>query len=293
MSKWGRSFKITITMYTGAVIIIQPPFTIRFNVNRAAAASLNTLDLDIYNLAPATRDQLLQDPFIMGANQRSTIKFEAGYIGSPLSVIYQGTVFSCNSARSGVDIITSLHSTDGGWDIARNFIFQSAGGKPNYKTILSTLANTFAPNLTVGAITGNIEGVFQRPVVLEGNVYNLLQKYSDNKCFIDLERIYILKDNEILSGTIPLINADTGLLDTPRRDDTYLTFSTLFEPTINCGMAIDLYSQVNPIYSKQYKVFGIQHTGTISESVGGDLRTIFQVQDVNKFSGKTVTVSGN
>lgn len=273
-------------------LIIQPPFTIRFNVNRDATATVNTMDIDIYNLALSTRQNIFQDPFYQHPDLRKSIKLEAGY-DAPFSTIFTGTIFGASSARRGVDVVTSIKSSDGGWDIVNGFIWETFNnqGKTRFD-LINYLSSKFSPNLQVGSVSGSFKDIaLQRPVVLSGNTYQLLKTYSDGKAFIDLERIYILQDNEYIGTTIPLISAETGLIDTPQRADTYLKLTTLFEPNIIVGQAVDVYSQVLPVYNNQYKVYGLQHQGTISEAEGGSLTTTYQLFDGRKFTGALKSVN--
>lgn len=290
--KWQRKYRLTIEIPGQQQIVIQPPFTIRFNVNRDASATVNTMDIDIYNLSLPTRQNIFQDPFYQDPSLRKTIKLEAGY-ESPFSTIFTGTIFGANSARRGADIITSIHSSDGGWEVVNGFIWETFNNaKKSRFDLLTYLASKFSPNLQVGSVSGSFkDNILQRPVVLSGNIYSLLKTYSDGKVFIDTGRIYALQDNEYIGTTIPLISAQTGLLDTPQRSDTYLKLTTLFEPNIVVGQAVDVYSQVQSVYNNQYKVYGVQHQGVISESESGQLSTTYQLFDGRKFSGNLKSVN--
>jgi hypothetical protein len=65
------------------------------------------------------------------------------------------------------------------------------------------------------------------------NEFSLIQKYTNGRCFIDFEKINILNDNDVKYGVIPIINFESGLLETPRREDTYLSAKVIFSPDIN------------------------------------------------------------
>lgn len=290
--KFGRRYQITIETENGSYIV-RPPFTIRFNIKRHVLSSLNTLDLDIFNLAPTKRDNIFQDMFYQALTKRRHITFEAGY--DSLATIFKGTFWQANSAREGVDIITSINSRDGQWDVESTFTYRTLD-KANLSArgVVQDLIGSYTPaNLSAGTISNGMtmKETFQRPVALEGNTYDLLKKYSGGKVFIDLEKVYVLEDNEVIAGAIPLLSADTGLLSTPRRDESYLTVTTLFEPRIVMGQAINLISTVNPVYNAQYKVMGVQHQGIISDAVGGDCRTIIHLFNPAQFGGSIVSVS--
>lgn len=274
-------------------IIVKPPFTIRFSIRRHTGASVNTMDIDILNLDENTRNDIFQDRFFQNKLKRRSITIEAGY--DTLSTIYQGTIYEASSTREGVNIVTSISSRDGGWETDNGFMYQTVKAPVDTKTLLQTLVGGYSTlkgnGLTLGAISDTFKDVIlQRPVVLEGNIFDMLKKYSDGKVYIDLEKVYILQNNEVITGAIPLIDADTGLLSTPKRDETFMTITTLFEPRIVMGQSLDVYSTINKVYNGTYKVAGVQHMGTISEAVGGDLRTIIHMFNPQQLNGSIVNV---
>jgi hypothetical protein len=137
------------------------------------------------------------------------------------------------------------------------------------------LAGQF-PTIEIGAI-GDYPEVLQRGVTLNGNTYKLLRDYAGEDVFIDNNKIFVMKNSEAVEGGVPAINVDSGLLETPRRGDGFLTVTTLFEPRITINQIVDLESKILPVYNGQYKVTGVQHQGIISEAVGGDLRSTFDL----------------
>lgn len=280
--KFGRKYKLTIETEDGQ-LIIEPPLTIFFNIKRHILSSLNTATIEIYNLAENTRGKIFQDPFYIPANTQRHITLEAGY--DTLSTIFKGTFLNANSVRSGVDIITTIDAIDGGTDTINNFTYRTLNANNKYEVLKDLIGSYATGRLTEGKVSNYFkEDLFQRPVVLEGNTYDLLKKYSDGKVFIDLEKIYILNDNEVIDGAIPLISAETGLLETPRRQENTIMLTTLFEPRIIMGQVIDLYSTVQKVYNGQYKVIGITHQGVISESVNGQCSSTIYLLDPNGFA---------
>lgn len=281
--KFDRDYRLTIEMNDGSgAIVIQPPFTIQFTINRNVAASINTMDLAIYNLGEITRNRIFQDRYNTDLNHK--VILEAGY-GGDLSTIFVGTIFEANSCREGVDVVTRINSRDGGYDVTSVKTFTTLKGGSTIKEVVQSLVGDFtkdpAGRVTLGSI-GDFGDTLQRPVVLEGNTYNLIQKYTDNACYIDLEKAHILKDNEAIIGSVPLISSETGMLTTPRRDDSFLVVTTLFEPRILMGQVVQLDSKTLKEYNGQYKVYGVQHQGIISGAVGGRCISIFSLRTGNR-----------
>ena len=77
--KFGKTFKLTIQMNDNPnkAIVIEPPFTIDFDINRDMEATANTGNFKIYNLSPSTRKEIFQDLFDLSSIRK--IIFEAGY----------------------------------------------------------------------------------------------------------------------------------------------------------------------------------------------------------------------
>jgi hypothetical protein len=71
---------------------------------------------------------------------------------------------------------------------------------------------------------------------------------------------------------ITQIDASTGLLVTPVREQSILHFSMMFEPRIQMAQEIILVSREAAL-SGIYKVISLHHSGIISPTVGGELIT--------------------
>lgn len=284
--KFGRSYRLTVDPNDGGdPIVIMMPITVQFSVQRNTQASLNTFNIDIYNLSERLRSRIFQDRF---TQRFRTVTFEAGY--DTLTTLFKGFIFEANSAREGSDIITSIEARDGSWDTVNTMTFQTIGKGQTVGDLLKTLIGNFE-NLGLGVV-GAFNDVLGRPAVLNGNTYDLIRKYSDGNVFVDLGKVYVLKPNEVIEGELPVISAASGLLESPRRDDAFLKVPTLFEPRISMGQIVELDSTVMPIYNGQYKVLGALHQGIISEAVGGRCRSTFDLFTGSQIFGDFVN-AGN
>jgi len=290
MKKFGRSYRLVIDPKDGGdLIVIQLPLTINFTVQRDTQASLNHLDIDIYNLSETQRNRIFQDRFVR--NDR-TITFEAGY--DSLSMIYTGNIFYANSWRKGTEIVTTISALAGLYDISQKMTFQTLASGSSIKEVLEFLVGELtkgSETLGRGAV-GDFPEVLQRATVLNGNTYDLIKKYSGGNVFVDNGKVFVLKDSEVIPGELPLLSPETGLLDTPRRDAAYLTVNTLFEPRVTISQMVELQSSVLPVYNGSYKVIGINHQGTISSAVGGPCRSMFKLLTGTTIFGGYQEVNG-
>ena len=244
MKKFNRNYKLFIqSSVKNTMIEITPPLTIEFTVSRGIMATLNNMEIRIYNLAKSTRDQIFQDWYNL--NEYKQIILMTGY--DDLNLTFSGNVFRAYSYRQGNNIITYIKAFDGGFDMVNNTVSATIG-KTNTtnQSLVDFLISKFT-YVKKGNITA-IEGSPQRATVFDGSTYDILQKYTNGKTFIDLEKINVMKDNDVIEGDVPLINSDSGLIGTPIRNDAYLEINMIFEPRILVAQVIEIKSSINSQY---------------------------------------------
>lgn len=255
-------------------LVITNPITIKFNVERKIFAGANTLNISIYNLGRDKRDLIFKDTYDTSIENRRSIILEAGYDAQNLSTIFLGTVMNAYTTREGSNIVTKIYALDGALETQTAYTHQTF-----MDTTLPNLINTLSSSidgLNVGTINVDDEK-FTRPIVLSGNTYNIIQKYTDGKAFIDLGKIYVMGNEDVIEGYVPIINANAGLLGTPERNGTTLSVSMIFEPRIIVGQVIQIYSTIDSRFDGQYKVIGISHQGIISDTTTSNCKTELQL----------------
>lgn len=306
MNKFGRFYRLTIKDPADTIItdlrsgaqttantaptetIIEFPITAAFSIKRDTGASLSDMNIQLYNLNRDTRAKIYQDRFSyfsqgQGKTSYRAIKLEAGY-GDNLYTVFQGNMYEAGSVRRGTDIITHINARDGGYDTQLTQTFTTLKKGITKKELLIALAADF-PYLQVGAV--NDDGIrFDRPVSVSGNTYQSLINYFGNEIFIDLEKIYALKDFEVVEGQEFTVDASTGLLETPNRMDSGLSLTTLFEPAVTMASKVNLVSSVQPEYNGVYRVNAIKHDCVMSGAIGGECRTTLGLLLDGNFFGK-------
>lgn len=306
MIKFGRNYRLTIENFDDTIItdlqtgqqsssslsptatVIEFPLSASFTIKRGISNSPNSLDIQLVNLNKTTRDAIFQDRSNYFSSGRGdvtyrSIKLEAGY-GDNLYTVFQGNLFEAGSTRRGPDIITYINARDGGYDSNLTQIFQTINAPVSQKQLIETLAGQF-PNLQIGAIADN-GVIFYRPVVCNGNVYEIIKQYGGNDIFIDLEKIYYLRDFEVIEEEDLLIDATTGILDTPNRQNSGLFVTTLFEPSAVLGRRVQLRSSILPQYDGRYRINSIVHDCVISGTTGGDCKTTLGLLIEGQLVGK-------
>lgn len=298
--KFGRNYRLTIfPLDGGAPIIVTMPFTLNFRMQVDIGAELNRLELEVYNLSEANRQRIYQDRFVLGnyfdaAGQpvldaqgndisQHNIVLELGY--GTLYQVFYGRIFRASSAREGTNIVTRIEAFEGNPDVAGTQTFTTLQSGQTLGSVVKFLIGQF-PNLTLGAV-GDLPQVFHRPVVLNGNTWELLKRYSNDNVYISQGKVYVMKEYEVLDVTA-IMNAETGLLETPRRDEGMLILTTLMEAGIRLNQMVQLESIIQKEYNGTYKVNTIIHQGTISGAVSGNCRSIFKLLAQNQFPNFTV-----
>jgi len=276
--KFGRNYTLIIQTQRGGLLTVQPPFTVEFDIHRNILSSLNTASIRIFNLSKTNRDDIEFNIYNQGSFRLVTLL--AGY-GNALSVIFSGNISQAWSVREGTNFITQIECFDGGYGYSNANVpagLTFVPGTPN-KVIIEALIATLAPYFVTRGAVGNYPGAISRTTSYSGPVSQLLTELTGGGFYIDNSRAYCLGNSECITTSYPRIDASTGLLGTPVREQQILTFDMIFEPRVIAGQVIFLQSSTlgNSTQSQAingfYKVTSIRHRGMISESVCGEAIT--------------------
>lgn len=284
MLKFGRNYILTVTTgdnvlgvnvgstqaQNNQLLIIRPPLTVEFDITRKILSSANVCQIKIFNLSENNRNQIrfnIQDTQIF-----RRIQLQAGYGESNLPVIFSGNINQAWSERDGVNFVTVIECFDAGFAFANGFTSETFPSSTAKTDLLSSLIDSL-PGVTRGAI-GNYPGNLSRGNAVVGNTCDLLRTESGGGFFIDNGQAHILGNNEYIDDTpIMKVDARTGLLGTPIREQTILNFDIIFEPMIKPGRLIELQSSTDPSFNGFRKVVSVKHRGMISAAVCGNAIT--------------------
>lgn len=291
MDIFYRDYRLTVGIGNQAVII-EPPITVSFKaLETVDKKSLGKLSVSINGLKPSTRLQLLKSE---DEEKYIPVRFEVGYDGK-LRQVFQGSVKSGAVKREVAIHIVSLECEDGGHDYINAFTSRTVRGKD--QVVDSVLQDM--PNTKKGSVTK--QQALIRPKVLVGSSSKILTDTlaPDESFFIKDERVHILKANEVTSGNIPVVNARSGLLNTPQatkisaqddggkkakmptnepdtdpagKKDTdsstlaksskgQIVFDTKLNPMLVIGGLCAVESVTNPALNGVYKIYQIETSG--------------------------------
>lgn len=254
-----RDYELTIGIGSQAVVI-KPPFRIVFSADKSDKADLNKMTLKIDGLNEDKRRRLVRDSDEKDAPQSNNnyfpIDLKIGYQGK-IETIFRGSIDQAFSAREGAQFVTTLICMDGGHDFMKGFVSTSVTSKQaTIDAVLKSMPNTARGKIGAQKDLG-------RPKVLVGNSMAVIQDMldPDQRWFIDDERLNILGGNEVVSGYIPVISAETGLINTPEADKKQVTLVTFLNPSVKVGGLFRLISTTAPHLNGIYKSSLISYSG--------------------------------
>lgn len=256
--RFNRDFELIIVI-DSLELTIRSPLRIAFDGNKSISGGLNKLNIQIYNLKESNRLALVKDKEEI---KRIPLFLKVGYKDS-LQSIFKGTIHQGRNSISGPDRITNLECLDGGVDFLNSFTSRTVKGKDNaIDAILSDM-----PNTGKGKITK--QNILIRPKVLVGNSANLIDEQinSDETWYIENEQLFIIKNDEVVTGFIPEISAKTGLINTPEKENQKVSFETMMNPTLIIGGQCKLVSKTAPHLNSIYKV---ESLGLKGDNYGSD-----------------------
>jgi len=254
LSRFNRDFSLTVQVSATQYVTVKPPMRVTFTASKSVNGGLNKLDIRIYNLNASNRAALAKD--VENQAKHIPVTFSVGYAGQ-LKVLFKGSVHRGENYREGADLITQLTCIDGIYDHINSFTSKTVKVKSNAIDVL--LSDMIY--IQKGKITS--QGELIRPRVLVGSSTKLISSMleSGETWYIDDGKLNIIKNDEVVSSLIPVVSYETGLINTPTRQMSKLTFDTLLNPSIRIGGLCDMVSAMAPQYNGIYKVETSAYSG--------------------------------
>lgn len=298
--KFQRTYEVQVQGVDGSIFTFgsadgsKPLLTMEFNIIRNILSSVQTGNLRIRNINQDTRNNIFKDFFNI-TTWRSVV-VRAGYVGTPLSTIFNGKANTIYSYREsgGTDWITEIEGTDfsglfsNSWSSWTDGPFPSSQQYTQQNVIthlisdLQVTAQEYNQTLGVGVVSGFVAPRYSYSA--NDFTMNLLCIESERLVYIDNGKIFLMPSNYVFRSDITLISSDTGLLGTPRQQEKSLIAQMIFEPGLVPGQKVELDTQsmeFNSIKNGIYKVVGVQHAGVISSRIDGKCVTTVTMQSVN------------
>lgn len=271
-SKFGLNYVLRVQAYSGNIVEITYPLTCEFNVTRNNLASVNSASFTVYNLNEKTRLSLFRDSF--DTTSFRTVEFYAGYANEGTRVmplVFSGTIRQCYSERVGQDYKTVVDCYDGQQALGSGFISETTEKGLSIKQLVEK--SVAALSNIKSAVVGAISGDSKRGLAAFGNPADIVKSLTGNNLYIDNMNAYVLDTTEVLSGQDIILTSDSGIINIPKKTETSVSLSMLFEPRIKPSQLIEIRFSLNKIYNGVYKLTGFSHIGTISGAVSSQVIT--------------------
>ena len=269
IKQFDARYRVTVYSNTETTIV-EYPITCKFNVVRGVFSQSSKATIQLYNLAPKTRNQIFQDQLNLDKSKWKYVHLEAGWNGT-MSLIFRGRIMQAYSFKSGgqTDVITEIQAV--ALDIFDYGTYHTFAAGTTFKDALKTMASDM-PNVVLGN-TGNLEGTFQTPTTFSGSAISQINKLTGGHSFVDNGMLNTLMTNEVIDVPVPVISDSTTLLETPMRRDANLEVKTLFLPDLIAGQLVEVKSEVQTQFNGQYKLVGFTHDCLISPTQAGSRTT--------------------
>lgn len=274
LRKFNRFYNLKVETNDGDHIVISYPLTLEFRITRNNLASANTATFTLFNLNEATRSKIYKDAWDI--KNLKAIQLFAGYIDSEkdlLPRVFNGTLRRAYSQRVGPNFRTEIEAFDGQISLPGSDVSITIPAGTTDAQAIASASGPLRTNANTVTIGNNYNDISQRARSMMGNPLEILNQLSGGGAFVDNGSVYVLDQTEVVQGEIRLINADNGLLGTPKKSEIMVEIEMLFEPRLRPNQLIELQSNTERRFDGVYKVTGIIHSGTISGSIGGDCRT--------------------
>lgn len=278
--KSNRAFIMTIQTADNEILEIKSPFTVEFDITKSNLGSSNAANFTIYNLSKTNRNKIYKDvytPQIFKA-----IEFYAGYAESETDLLprcFKGEIKKAISQRSGSDFRTIIEAFD--WSTASNpkiVSETSPAGAPTIQLLTKLTASMRGVDTVTIGKASELANIGKRSTAIFGNIIDVVKQLSNDKFYMDSGNAYILDYTEVVNGEIRILDANNGIIGTPRRGEMYTEIDIIFEPRIKPSQLLELQTFTEDRFNGVYKVTGITHRGTISGSVAGTCITTLTLQ---------------
>ena len=268
-------YQIYVEGANGDVADIKLPFTSEIQITRQIQNGPPEANLTVYNLNMNTRENLYFDRFNFGGYR--IIEIYMGY-GGQMSLCFKGNVMECYSVRKGVNFETHINAWDGGMYYTSGWNSRSYNNKDPKKQIEALQKEVAKSKVSVGKISDMVgldaNEILRPTAYYDKTITNIENIAGDNyDVFVENEKLFVMRKDEAREGAVTIINAGTGLIETPRKMEFTLEVTMMLEPRLQIGQLAQLESVTAPRFNGTYKIIGVDHNATISENESGQNTT--------------------
>lgn len=255
MRLFGRRWRVQI----GA--LVSEDVDIRFKAKRTSAPRPGTLELEVFNLAEANRNEVLN------ARRGTLVELSAGYADAR-PVVFRGDLRRATHKRDGLDWIVTVTAGDGENAIRNARVARSFAAGTALADVFAALADAMgvgignAREATATATLGTVGALYPRGVILHGLAADELTRLCRGaglEWSVQEGALQLLPRGRALQRSAVLLTPDTGLLGSPEvGQGRAVKARALLIPDLVPGRLVELRSQV---VSGRYRIHGTELAG--------------------------------
>lgn len=292
-----KSWKYRVTIYASPAkqnqeddIIVTSPIACKGTISRGVFSNSNKAEIELFNLASKTRDQIYQDPY-QDADNSKLLRVEVGYSeDDTVQQVFFGRILQAYSMKTSgsTEVVTKISALCLDLFNMSSITFEAGTSKRDaIKTLKEDLPNISSLTL------GNVNGEFKTPTTFDGNTLEQINKIAGGSATIDNDHLSVCLLNEVIDVPVPIISNDNVLLDTPMRKGMQLELNFIMQPYLMVNQLLQIDSKIFSTFNGQYKVIGFTHNFLISESVAGQKTTKATVLIGDMLNSSPISVSGD
>lgn len=270
LSDWlyGRKYRILVLMGDGTAFDVSE-VRCSFEIPKTQLGVPQQAIITLYNLSPETENSIIQNG--------QQVVVEAGYNGSFYGKIFSGNIIQpVRSKENGTDYKLTLVALDSNRFTTYGLVGVTLNSNLSMRDAISNIASRANYQIETGFIA-DTRITYPRGKVMFGKPSDYLTqiaKTMNATYYTEDGKVNIVQAKQLESGEIFDLGPQTGLIGTPKQNDTGIEFSCLLNPliTLNSLVRIDnkkidqyQYSQGTAIRSLDsqgiYRVITVKYSG--------------------------------
>lgn len=249
---------------------------IKVTVEKGGLPSFNTAKIEIQGLS-LDRMMALSSLAIesMTANERHKVDIYAGDSEEALSLIFSGDVKSAIPDFSNApDIVMRMDCFSAYFDALTPQEPLAVKGESRVADIIGSLVRSEGYTFYNAGVTASVKD-FYVSGDMRTKVSKLANAVGAKVCFDDKE-VMLAPIGQPFRTAFTKVNKETGMIGYPTVDDTTVSVSCFFNPSILFGSLVQIESVV-PRASGKFQVTKVVHSLSANNPDGGDWFTNFEV----------------
>jgi hypothetical protein len=236
-----------------------------FSVEKSMTTDPNPSIIQIYNLAPNTRNSILTNG--------SRVIIEAGYDGPQYGLIFDGDVVrTMKRGGQAIDKVTEIVAQDGDVFLNSGFISVSYAAGQTSEDTIKAMAGIADPNISIGSISDNLKNTpLARGKAMFGQPKDYARSIAKGEgalFYVCDRKICLVKPMDLPTDEIVSLNPGSGLIGTPEQTEDGVKARCLLNPLLNLNKLVHIENDLVEPHEKAgamttgvYKIISLVHKG--------------------------------